>query len=508
MLTSPPLLRPTRRQLLQGAAAFSTSALFSGCNKALTMAASPVGETAAANTQPTPLGPVSQAYLSVSAGTVGVIGSGFAGLSYEKSAMCEPLFTGTNANLIGLFQLLGPSVLRIGGNSVDQSVWSPNGLGHTAGQIAPADVDALAAFLSQTGWQCIYGINLGGAASGATTPELGAAEVEYIAQKLGSSLLGIEIGNECDGYGAPGSYFAGNWSLAQFESLWEQFRSAIVARTPGIAITGPASGSNISTWTVPFGQSATRNNLSLLTQHYYRGSGQSSNATAANLISADSKLTNSLSSLSTGAGSIGVPYRIGECNSYFNGGAPGVSNAYASALWILDFLFNCAQGGAAGVNLHGGGNGNSYSPIVDNAGAVIAARPLFYGMKLFTLAGQGYLVQTNLSAGGINATAYAVKSSGGGVSLVIVNKDTTQNLQLTISMPHSVSSAALTTMTQLSSGAQGPSLSATSGVTIQDATIDAGGEFSPSAPYALAPNGSQIGCYVPALSAVLIKVEE
>ena len=192
-------------------------------------------------------------------------------------------------------------------------------------------------------------------------------------------------------------------------------------------------------------------------------------------------------------------------SSYFNGGAPGVSNAYASSLWILDFLFNCAQGGAAGVNLHGGGNVNSYSPIADNSGAVVEARPVFYGMKLFTLAGQGTLVQTNLSVGGINATAYAVKGPGKAVNLIVVNKDATQNLQLTISMPQSVSSATLMTMTQLSSGAQGPSLSATSGVTIQDATIDPNGEFTPSAPYNLSPDGSQMSCYVPALSAVLIK---
>ena len=135
-------------------------------------------------------------------------------------------------------------------------------------------MDALAAFLKQAGWQCIYGINLGGAATGATTPALAAAEVAYVAQKFGSALLGIEIGNECDGYGAVGSYFAGNWSLAQFESLWEDFRSTIVAAVPGVSVTGPASGSNVFTWTVPFGQSVTSRNLSLLTQHYYRGDGR------------------------------------------------------------------------------------------------------------------------------------------------------------------------------------------------------------------------------------------
>jgi hypothetical protein len=71
-----------------------------------------------------------------------------------------------------MFKLLGPSVLRIGGNSVDKNIWSPNGPGQTAGQIAPSDVASLAAFVKAAGWQCLYGINLGGAATGATTPAL------------------------------------------------------------------------------------------------------------------------------------------------------------------------------------------------------------------------------------------------------------------------------------------------------------------------------------------------
>jgi vacuolar-type H+-ATPase subunit F/Vma7 len=213
-----------------------------------------------------------------------------------------------------------------------------------------------------------------------------------------------------------------------------------------------------------------------------------------------------LSQLNPGAKSIGVPFRMGECNSYYNGGAAGVSNAYASALWVLDFLFNCAQGGAAGVNFHGGSS-NCYTPIADKSGAVVEARPVFYGMTLFALAGQGVVYQTNLSAGGINATAYAVKDSSGNVNIVVVNKDATENLSLKISMPRSVSSASLMTMTQLSSGAEGPSVSATSGVTIQGATIDADGDFSPSSAYSLSTSGSEISCYVPALSAVLIKTK-
>ena len=196
---------------------------------------------------------------------------------------------------------------------------------------------------------------------------------------------------------------------------------------------------------------------------------------------------------------------MAECNSFYNGGANGVSDSYASSVWVIDYLFDCALGGAVGVNFHGGGNGTGYTPIADSGGAVIQARPEYYGILLFTLAGQGSLYSTQLSAGGLNATAYAVKTSSG-LNLVIVNKDSTQNLSLTAQLPQSASTATLLEMTQLSSGATGPNLSAITGVTIQGATVNNDGTFSPAAAYTLSPSGTQLSCYVPALSAVLIQI--
>jgi hypothetical protein len=442
----------------------------------------------------------------VPAANAGAIGAAFAGLSYEKSTLYEPLFTGLNSNLIGLFDRLGSSVLRIGGNSVDRNVWTPNGAGQTAGQIAPSDVASLAAFVKAAGWKCLYGINLGGAATGATTPALAAAEVAYAAQQLGSSLLGIEIGNECDLYGNSGNYFAGNWSLSQFETLWGQYRSAILAATPSVPITGPASAGSESSWTVPFGQTVTKSEITLLTQHYYRANGELATSTGAYLITPDSTLVNDLAILKAGATGTGVPYRMSECNSFYNGGSNGVSDSYASSLWVIDYLFNCAQGGASGVNFHGGGNSAGYTPIADSSGVVVGARPEYYGILLFTLAGTGTLYLTQVSASSLNVTAYAVKSSTGGLNIVIVNKDLTQNLQVAVALPQGVSTATLVAMTQLSSGATAPSLSATSGVMIQGATVGVDGTFSPGAAYTLQPSGTQVTCYVPALSAVLVQV--
>jgi hypothetical protein len=453
-----------------------------------------------------PAGPVTQASLTVTSGAAGSIAPAFAGLSYEKNKLSSPIFSASNSDLIALFKRIGPSVLRIGGNTVDQNVWTPNGAGQTAGQIAPSDVASLAGFVKAAGWQCLYGINLGGAATGATTPALAADEVAYAAGQFGSSLLGIEIGNECDLYGDSGSYFAGNWSLNKFLTLWGQFRTAILATTPDVAITGPAATTPLTNWTIPFGQAVTKNEIDLLTQHYYRADGALSTSTAPFLITPDPYLVQELGQLQTCAQGIGIPFRMSECNSFYDGGANGVSNSYASSLWVIDYLFKCAQGGAAGVNFHGGGNSAGYTPIADSDNAVVDVRPEFYGILLFTLAGQGTLYKTQVSAGSLNVTGYAVRTSSGGLNIIVVNKDLTQNLQLAVALPQTANSATLMAMTQLSSGATAPGLTATAGVTIQGASVHVDGTFSPSTAYNLTANSPQLTCYVPALSAVLIQV--
>ena len=111
--------------------------------------------------QPMPSGPLTVATVTVNTTVTGVIGPAFAGFSYEKSQMANSFFSPTNANAIGLFKRVGPSLLRIGGNSVDKTTWVANGAGRKSGQVAPSDIDALAGFLKATGWQVLYGTNLG-----------------------------------------------------------------------------------------------------------------------------------------------------------------------------------------------------------------------------------------------------------------------------------------------------------------------------------------------------------
>ena len=506
---------PSRRQMLLSGVALAAATSLDGWGSVTSTewdawSSGGNGESAGSsieNPQLVPSGPMTQASLTVTTQAAGTIGPAFAGLSYEKLAIQWPFFDPSNAVGISLFRGLGPSLLRIGGSSVDQFVWTPNGAGHTDLQVAPSDVALVAAFVKATGWQCLYGINLGGAANGTTTPALAAAEVACAVEQFGSSLFGIEIGNEPDVYGLAGYYYAGHWSLAEYLTLWGQFRSAIVARNPGVSITGPAASYNVATWTIPYGQAVVpAGEITCLTQHYYRANGQSATSTAALLVTPDAALGKELAVLEAGAKSLGVPYRMTECNSYYDGGASGASNSYASSLWVIDFLFNCVQFGAAGANLHGGGNSDGYTPIADSDGVVMSVRPEYYGILFFTLAGPGTLYATQLSVGSLNITAYAVKAASGNLNLILVNKEQIQNLELTVQLPQSANSASLLEMTQLSEGAASPELTAIQGVMIQGASVSLGSAFSTGAGYTLTANGSQLNCYIPALSAVLIKI--
>jgi hypothetical protein len=416
-------------------------------------------------------------------------------LSYEKFAMTYAYFHASNHNLIALFRLLGPGVLRLGGGGADEVLWTSSSSG-THLQITASNVQDLAGFLKATGWLCLYGVNLA-----TSTPALAAEEVACVVSALGSNLLGIELGNEPDEYGVAGNFFAGNWTFQNFLNRWNSFRSVILQAVPHVPMTGPATGggNHISTWTLPFAEAVTPSELTLLTQHYYRANGASPTSSASYLISPDPQLTADLSLLNAGAGQLGLPYRISECNSFYNGGAASVSDSYASSLWVIDFLFNVALGGAVGVNMHGGGNGPGYTPIADDSGGVIGARPEYYGLLLFALAGSGTLLETELSVGSVDATAYAVRTPSGGLNLIVVNKDTLQNLPLTIQTNQNIRTATMRLMT-------GASLAATSGVTIQGATVNPNGSFTPATPTTLTFSTDQTTCHIPALSAALISI--
>jgi hypothetical protein len=421
---------------------------------------------------------------------------GFVGLSYEKSHITDGFFTGSNATLIQCFHLLGPSVLRIGGNSADATTWMPSAPPVAPGSISAnagtADVDALAAFLAATNWKVIYGLNLKTSNASAA-----AAEATYVSSKLGASLYGYEIGNEVDLYEP---------SYASFKTTWESFAAAIRAAVPGAPLTGPATTQgHYTSWTEPFAKDEA-SRIDLVTQHYYRGDGHASTSTMAELLAPDPSLTTMLGALSTASTGIADGYRLAETNSFYNHGAPAVSDALGSALWAIDYMFTAALNGSTGVNFHGGGAGQDgptqflYTPLAESNGAVQDAQPIFYGMLLTTLAGAGTLLATTAAAGQLEFSAYALQPSAASTNVVLVNKDSTSAVLAAIDVGAPVSTA---TGTFLGGG----SLNALTGVTLGGASISPACAWSPAQVYNLPITGSTVTVLVPPASAALVQTK-
>jgi autotransporter-associated beta strand protein len=425
----------------------------------------------------------------------------FCGLSYDKSELTGSLFTTNNVSMIQMFSQIAPAVLRVGADSVDTTCWG--GLSNLT-PITASEVDAFTGFVKAlpTNWQVIYGINMS-----VNNPTNCAAEAAYAANDLGSSLLGFEIGNEVDEY-ANNGIRANTYTYAQFLSQWQALAGAITNTVPGWAVTnggngwtltGPVSAYNTAGYTVPFAENEA-GVISMVTQHYYRGDGESPDATMALLLQPDTSLPGTVNTIATAASASGLPlgYRTDECNSYYGGGSANVSDAYGTALWALDFMFTSAINGCQGVNFHGGGNTAIYTPILDNGTNVLQARPVFYGLKMFSLLPQGRVLPAVVAlASNINFTAYGVREASGATCAVLNNKETNDSVQVSVSLGSIVTAAQMTELT-------GTNLASTNGCTIGGATINPDGSWAGGVQSVLPATNGQLTITVPPMSAILL----
>jgi hypothetical protein len=426
----------------------------------------------------------------------GHLGPGFVGLSYEKTHLTDGYLAASNAPLVALFQLLGPSILRLGGNSVDLSSWQasapPGSAGKVSTTIGTADVDALAGFMSAAGWTALYGVNFG-----TNTTAVAAEEAKYAAGKLGTSLYGFEVGNEITKFG----------TYATVKPKWASFASAIQAAVTGAQLAGPGVYGAISTWVVPFAHDEA-STITLLTDHFYLGAPSVASIAA---MLADTKTLGQAQAMqaATTPNKIRDSWRFAEVNSYFDHGVSGVSDTLAAALWSIDFMLTSAQYGASGVNFHGGGPGQDLAhlnipgfpctPIAEANSAVTGTTPLFHGMLLVTRAGTGDLYPATVSSGSVSLSAFAIAQADGSTNVVLVNKDATTDVSVTLD----AGSAATTSCALYLEGA---SQTATT-VTFGGATVSASGAWTPTPPVALTATGGKVSVLVPASSAALVHVE-
>ena len=183
----------------------------------------------------------------------------FIGLSYEKAALDLPLFDANDTALVRLFRRLGPGVLRVGGNSVDRTLWDPEGSGLRKGLVAPADVSRLARFLEAADWRIIYGLNMGTSSPQAMADEASAARAAF-----GNRLIAFEIGNEPDLYHANGLR-APDYTYGDFLKEWENDARVISSAAPDASFTGPLQHRTSTGTPSPSARTPAASSLSSLT---------------------------------------------------------------------------------------------------------------------------------------------------------------------------------------------------------------------------------------------------
>lgn len=420
------------------------------------------------------------------------------GLSFEATELGTGGFDAGAGNLTALFRGLGAGNVRIGGNSLDRDVfWQPGArqVPHWATvAIGPSDMARLGGFLGATGWRAELGMSLGHLDRAAI-----AGQYAVAVRELGSRLAAIECGNEPNNYvrnlGRPASY-----DYPQFRAEWEACAGAVRA--------GKLAGPDTNGAWIPEFLADEASRIGLVTKHQYI---VPRTAHVSDLLSpvTDAAEVTDVADTVAAAARHGLPLRLDETNSSGLGGIPGVSDAYASALWAMDYTLLMARNGVAGLNFHGGlglcGPAlRHYSPICATSAAersakVYSARPEYYGLWLASRMAPGRFLPATVTTGR-NLTAYAVEGSDGAMRIALIEKDPVGgSIRVAVRAGGLSGTASVLRLT-------GGSLTATSGVAIQGSSVDRHGRLNPGQPDLVTLSEGVLTAGLPLGSAALITV--
>ncbi|MHB8303917.1 MAG: glycosyl hydrolase family protein [Acidobacteriaceae bacterium] len=437
----------------------------------------------------------------------------FLGLSYESAQLAHPeYFSARNTGLAGFLRVLGPGVLRIGGNTSEYAFWTPKATsqasqgsdvvgpdkGHHASaptQTTPQAIRNLKEFLDLVDWRCMYGLNLGKG-----TPQQAADEAAYVSQTLGDRLISFQFGNETDFFQKHGLRPSG-YDYADFAKDWLSFYDAVHARVPNAKFAGPDTG-GAGVWVEEFAQQF-KGKVDLLTTHYYaEGPPTDPSMTIERLLSPkNSRWDKGQPMVQQAMAESHLPFRLTETNSCYSGGKPGVSNTFASSLWALDLMSKLLNIGASGINFHTGGYG-WYAPVAGSIENGFVARPEYYALLLFSQLVGGRIVASQLEAtsAGPLLVCFAARDAKGKLRTVVINKNPDKNVRLAI---HAAASGERVAVQRLIA----PTLEDEQDVTFAGAPVGYEGAWRAARTEHIHATSGTAECFIPAASAALLRWE-
>jgi hypothetical protein len=372
-------------------------------------------------------------------GSARAVPRSFLGLSVEYGGIARYEQLHGFARLLHVLAVpgAGPTLLRIGGETADDT-YLPPGRGLPGDyRLTPTWFATLASLVRVAHLRVMFDLNLA-----ARSPSMAAALARAGAAALpAGSVQSFEVGNEPDLFRlglvglhriAPGQAGSLGWALgytpAQYARDFLAYAGAVAHAVPGATFAGPAVSVPDHRWWSGL-PARGRERLGIVSVHAYPllncvPSGDPLYPTVGRLLlpQASSGFAAGIRDAASLAHQRGAQLRLTELGPAACGGIRGVTDTFASALWVPDALFSLLAAGVDGVNIHT--RLDSFTTPVRGLPS-LSAQPLLYGMILFerTLGPGARLLASSLRPGSdTRLSAWAVRLSDGTIQVLLVDK--------------------------------------------------------------------------------------
>ena len=438
-----------------------------------------------------------------------VVPRSFFGISTEYWTI--PLWA-KHLDLLGrVFSLItqeGPVVLRIGGDSADRGLWSPTKeLPEWVFELTPSWLRQVSAIVRRFGVKLILYLNLLTATP--TSAAKWAREAEHRLPR--GSILGFEIGNEPDIYN-PASFRsktrgAGKHrpkiNAVSYASAYRTYDDALDRAVPRIPLLAPALAEpqkNVR-WIATL-LAGSHHGLTAITAHRYPLSQCARSGpmvpTIARVLSerATAGMAATLRPAIRIAHRARLAVRLTEFNSVTCGGTAGISDTFATAVWAPDALFELIHAGVRSAALHVRARAINMAFSLTRHGLI--AYPLLYGLIVYarTLGTDPQLLPARVSAVPGSRLKVWTVLDGKQLRVLLIDKSARAET-FSLTLP-AVGAAKVQRLLA-------PSVSATSGITLNGQSLDSEGHWSRSAhPENVEQVSGSYTISIPGMSAAII----